>query len=463
MRYILNSNIGLRSWRLVPYAFYVRGNEFAKGLKRDEFDLLMACDGKMEIPESPLLLELLQRNLIKRCEGEETLSEWQRYRYCDNRYFPRINWMITGKCNYNCRHCFNAVDNAPLMSEWTLEEAEKLLDEAKECGVNAFTITGGEPMLHPHFLELLEQIYQRDMFVDELNTNGYFIRQATLDRMRSLQIRPKIKISFDGIGHHDWLRNREGAEEDALRAIRLCIRNGFTVMVQTNVHRGNLDTLLETAKLMDRLGVETMRVIRTTEAPRWVENSGNATLEITEYYERMLEFAVQYIQTGCKMRIIIWQFLHLLPETQSYSIEPILYAKNEYRDSAPVCKGARGMIAIAANGNVFPCHQVSGYSEKYGDVFDNVKDTSLKSLLQDSDYLCKVCMTVDKIREHDPKCGSCPYFEYCAGGCRAIAWGLTGDVLAADPSKCLFFEGGFYEKITQEMGEWHNLSQIVTI
>ena len=460
MRYILNPDIALRSWRMVPYAYYVRGNTFAKGLKEDEFEIMLSCDGKTEIEESAVLQELLRKSLIKPCEGEESLSEWQRYRHCDNRYFPRINWMITGKCNYNCRHCFNAVDNAPLMSEWTLEEAVRLLEEAKACGVNAFTITGGEPMLHPHFFELLEEIYKRGMFVDELNTNGYFINRQILDRMLQLNIRPTIKISFDGIRHHDWLRNRKGAEQDALRAIKLCLERGFKVMVQTNVHRGNLDTLLETAKLLDSLGVKSMRMIRTTEAPRWVQNGGDATLEITEYYDRMLDFAVQYMQTGCSMRIIIWQFMHLFPMTGSYSIVPVLYNKNQYRDTAPVCKGARGMVAIAANGNVFPCHQLSGYSEKYEDVFDNVKSISLQALLQDSKYLCEVCMTVDKIREHDSKCGSCSYFRYCAGGCRAIAWGLTGDKLAADPSKCMFFEGGYYERIVEAMGSLHNLSEI---
>lgn len=460
MRYILNPDIALRSWRMVPYAYYVRGNTFAKGLKKDEFEIMLSCDGKTEIEESAVLQELLMKSLIKPCEGEESLSEWQRYRHCDNRYFPRINWMITGKCNYNCRHCFNAVDNAPLMSEWTLEEAVRLLEEAKACGVNAFTITGGEPMLHSHFFELLEEIYKRGMFVDELNTNGYFINRQILDRMLQLNIRPTIKISFDGIRHHDWLRNRKGAEQDALRAIKLCLERGFKVMVQTNVHRGNLDTLLETAKLLDSLGVKTMRMIRTTEAPRWAQNGGDATLEITEYYDRMLDFAVQYMQTGCSMRIIIWQFMHLFPMTGSYSIVPVLYNKNQYRDTAPVCKGARGMVAIAANGNVFPCHQLSGYSEKYEDVFDNVKSISLQALLQDSKYLCEVCMTVDKIREHDSKCGSCSYFRYCAGGCRAIAWGLTGDKLAADPSKCMFFEGGYYERIVEAMGSLHNLSEI---
>lgn len=139
------------------------------------------------------------------------------------------------------------------MSEWFLKEAEKFLDEARECGVNAFTITGGEPMLHRNFMDILTGIYERGMYVEEINTNGYFLRQGVLDQMKERGIRPLMKISFDGIGHHDWLRGRKGAEEDAIRAIRLCRANDFPVMIQTNVHRHNLDTLLETAKLMDSL------------------------------------------------------------------------------------------------------------------------------------------------------------------------------------------------------------------
>lgn len=61
--------------------------------------------------------------------------------------------------------------------------------------------------------------------------------------------------------------------KDALRAIRLCTANGFRVMVQTNVHQINLHTMLSTAKLMDELGVEVMRIIRTSESPRWIQNA----------------------------------------------------------------------------------------------------------------------------------------------------------------------------------------------
>ena len=270
MRYILSDNAALRSWRLVPYAYYIKGCRNARGLKKDEYALLKKCDGSQDIADSALLQSLLSRSFCRPAKDGEALSEWQREKVCNNRYFPAMNWMITGKCNYNCLHCFNAADNSRLQSEFTLEEAEKLIREAEACGINAFTITGGEPMLHPHFMDIIRGIYAHGMYVEELNTNGFFLTLEILDEMKEIGCRPLMKISFDGVGHHDWLRGRKGAEEDALRAIRLRVENGFRVKAQTNVHRLNVDSMLPTAKQLDNMGVSEMRIIRTTEAPRWV-------------------------------------------------------------------------------------------------------------------------------------------------------------------------------------------------
>ena len=51
MRYLLNPNIALRSWLLVPYAYYIRGERNARGLKEEEFMFLAACDGRNELPD----------------------------------------------------------------------------------------------------------------------------------------------------------------------------------------------------------------------------------------------------------------------------------------------------------------------------------------------------------------------------------------------------------------------------
>lgn len=453
MYYILNPNIGLRSWWRTPYAYYIKGQRDAKRLTKEEYEFLTRCDGQTDLPHGPLAEALLARGMI--LPGEGQLHPWQN-RVCDNRYFPAMNWMITGRCNYNCLHCFNAADNAPLMSEFTLEEAERLLDEAQKCGINAFTITGGEPMCHKQFFEILEAIYRRDMYVEELNTNGFYITQEALDRMKAIGCYPLIKISLDGLGHHDWLRNRKGAEVDALRAMKLCVENGFRVKAQTNVHRWNLESMLPTARLLDEMGVDEMRIIRTTEVPRWNENAKGATLELAEYFDRMLEFTAAYIEEDHRMKVDIWQFLTLYPQSKSYRMRPVECGCGEYRDSIPVCRGNRGMVAVAANGNVFPCMQMSGYYEARHDILGNVKANGLQPLLQFGKYLSEVCTTVGELAKVNEACGKCSYFKHCAGGCRAIALTLTGDKMGVDLSKCLFYKAGYYQKVEAVMGDWRN-------
>ena len=460
MAHILNQNIALRSFWRAPYAYYRKGVREANRLTKEEFELLSLCDGQTELGESDLLSRMVALGLAEKCEkGERTLSPWQKMD-CDNRYFPAMNWMITGKCNYNCLHCFNAADNSPLMAEFSLEEAEKLLDEAQMCGINAFTITGGEPMCHKEFFSIVAGIYKRGMFVEELNTNGFYITQAALDRMKEIGCYPLVKISFDGLGHHDWLRNRRGAEEDALRAIKLCVDNGFRVKAQTNVHRRNIDSMLPTARLLDEMGVYEMRIIRTTEVPRWNENAKGATLDLDEYFDKMLDFVKEYAAEEHKMIVDIWQLITLFPGNRSYNLRPVSCVEGQYKSTRPVCPGNRGMVAVAANGNVFPCMQMSGYYEARGDILGNVKESGLRPLLQMGKYLAEVCTTVGDLAKVNAECRECPYFKYCAAGCRAVALTLTGDKMGIDPSKCLFFKRAYYEKAARIMPTWHNNTPI---
>ena len=457
MRYILNPNIALRSWQLVPYAYYIKGERNAKGLKKDEFEFLSACDGKTDLPnekESPLACQFLANGFIHAAGDEETLSDWSKPRTCLNRYFPAMNWMITGKCNYNCIHCFNAADNAPLMSEWSMDEANRLLDQARDCGINAFTITGGEPMLHRNFFDIIDGIYSRGMYVEELNTNGYFINQDSLDRMKKIGCVPLMKISFDGIGYHDWMRNHKGAEETALRAIALCTENGFPVKVQTNMNRRNCDSMLKTAEMFDSMGVKEMRIIRTTEAPRWVQNAGDATLTLEEYFDKALTLFKQYSEGDHRMNLTVWQFGTMYPKTKFYTLTAVSSCKGKYRSSAPVCKGNRGMVAVAANGNIFPCHQMSGYYEQHHDVLGNIKKEPLQNLLSGGRYLEEVCTTLGELREKNAKCGGCRHFEICNGGCRAVALALTGDKLGIDPSKCVFWEKEYDKRIAEQLPDY---------
>ena len=62
--------------------------------------------------------QLERQRLIVRCQQGEHNSEWSGHQSYSHRYFPNINFMITGRRNYNRLHCFNASDNAP--DKWLL-------------------------------------------------------------------------------------------------------------------------------------------------------------------------------------------------------------------------------------------------------------------------------------------------------------------------------------------------------
>ncbi len=447
MYYRLNDNVALRGWRLVPRAYYIYGVREAKGLDEEEFDLLLRCDGRHDLPPSPLLSSLEERALIRSCGRGEGLTQWQEYRFCDNRYFPHLNWAITGKCNFNCRHCFMAADNAPMMEEFSWEECMALLDQAEACGIQTVTLTGGEPMLHPRFMDLLGEIARRRMWLEKLHTNGSFVTGETLDQIRALDLDPIINISFDCIGHHDWMRGCEGAEETARNAIALCAEKGFRTRAQTCIHRDNVDALFDTAALLDRLGAEEIRVIRTSESPRWAENGGELCLTIPEYYDALLELISRALDAGLKLRLNLWQFATCHLRDGWYGAAPVLGGRRQYRASIPACRAVRGNVYLSHTGELVPCNRMAGILAHRGIRMGSVKEAPLQELLRSGAYLDTVCTTVQAVSDSNGDCRSCQYWTACQGGCRAIALALTGEYLRRDPSKCVFFKGGYLRKL----------------
>lgn len=452
----LKEDIALRKWKYVDRAVYRKGMDHAFPISKEKFNLLLLCDGNHDIEPSPYLSSLLSEGYIEKCEKGEEPSKWSLLKEYDNYYFPRMNLMITGKCNLNCLHCFNAKDNAPLNTELSFEQIVDILDQARDIGVHAFTLTGGEPLVHHRFLDIVRAIYDRDMMIFELNTNGLLLNQKILDEFKRLCCYPLIKISFDGVGYHNIIRQHPKAEDMTIKAIKLCLDNGFRVKAQVQVNRKNVDVMMDTAKLLDEMGVDEMRIIRTTEAPRWEKNSPNSSLTIEEYYERMLDFSKEYIDSEMKMVVDIWQFVKLYPSHHMYTLIPIACTKDEFNIRIPMCKGNRGMIAISSGGEAVPCLQMSGWFLEHNISLGNVLKTPLKQLVKDSDYLNLAMAPLFKQIVENDKCGNCKYYKACTGGCPALGllYSKNNDYYHEDITKCIFFENGWYEKVTNTLKKW---------
>ncbi|MBR6918563.1 MAG: hypothetical protein IKN38_10300 [Clostridia bacterium] len=61
MYYRIKDDVALRSWQLVPFAYYRKGYGYAEKLTPEEFFTAMLCDGKHDLALSGLLGALINK------------------------------------------------------------------------------------------------------------------------------------------------------------------------------------------------------------------------------------------------------------------------------------------------------------------------------------------------------------------------------------------------------------------
>ena len=111
---------------------------------------------------------------------------------------PLINkagLVVTSHCNFNCRHCYVDKNTPDLL---TLANWKNTLIELKAMGCCELMIIGGEPFSQPWLCDLMEYADEEE-FVFYVDTNGYFITDAIIERLKKLHHLMYIDISVYGL------------------------------------------------------------------------------------------------------------------------------------------------------------------------------------------------------------------------------------------------------------------------
>lgn len=452
MYYKLTADSSLRGWLFNPYAL-VRNSWYAPiDLSVAEFNLLARCDGTTPFSEDEseevhhLLERYLDDGVIEPCEEPSPILPQQEYRLYPCWRFSLVNWAITGRCNYNCKHCFAAADLNPNAAHPTTEQCLGFVEQLSSCGIRHIWITGGEPLLRPDFLQIAQALADAGISIEDIGTNASLVTNELLDQLEAMGHLPQFNISFDGLGHHDWLRGVEGAEGRTLAAIELLKGRGYRVKVQYCLWDGNLDTLRDTTLHLAQMGVDHLRPIRIVEAPRWKAAEYGHTLDIREYYELMLDYLDWYLDEDLGMKLEVWSLLDLTPSLGQCRLIKVKHCSTDRERLQPVCGDARNMPFVASNGNLTLCNQISGWEAAHGVQHGNVYQTPLTELLSNSPFTKQLLVTLAQVREHNRECKDCEFASLCNCGCRAVALAATDDLLSADPTTCAYFKGGYHER-----------------
>ena len=86
-----------------------------------------------------------------------------------------ISLVITSECNQRCEYCFssNIIKKKEHMTLDQLETIYKFLDKSNnEFFKTDFALIGGEPTIHPHFLEFTKSVTKRNSGYNRIFSNG---------------------------------------------------------------------------------------------------------------------------------------------------------------------------------------------------------------------------------------------------------------------------------------------------
>jgi radical SAM protein with 4Fe4S-binding SPASM domain len=451
VRYILDKNLTLRCWNALGICLCNGPFEIIKRLPEiDDVSFLLSCDGVTEVNNEKLIEKYLLQGIIHPAVNDEKRTIEEMYHNYNTPYFGFAWIAITENCNFNCRHCFMAEDEKSNKNQLTKLECFHILSQFANCGIGDVRFTGGEPLLHPDFIEIVREAVRLKMKVSAILTNGSLITSALLDELLKMNCRPVFKISYDGVGKHDWMRGVVGAEQKTIRAISLCIEKGFEVCVHVCVNKKNIDTLMPTAKLLDSLGVSSIRLIRTSESPRWMMTSPEATLSSEKYFEEIVDFTEKYIDTGYRPKLNLWSMLIFDPVKRTAIPLPKPCLENEekfYRRF--LCGNTRDNFIVCADGKLYPCHAIVGPMRSYGVKVPNIFNESLQDILNDEIWMKSMHPRVSDLIVQSTECKDCKYLRECLGGCRAEAFTMTGKIDDKDPVKCMYFKGGYYDRLNK--------------
>jgi radical SAM protein with 4Fe4S-binding SPASM domain len=271
----------------------------------------------------------------------------------------------------------------------------------------------------------------------ELATNGAGVTEEVADRIRQAGF-DRISVILDGpeAETHDRFRQSPGAFDAAVEGVGRLKKAGLSVQISTTVATHNASRLEEILSLVGRLDGDAWHLFLLVPVGCGLQMTREMQIDAKEY-ERILNW-IEVCSASTRFEIRPTCAPHLIRvQTQRAFLHKwfgphsgIAAGRPPLRQISRGCTAGTQMCFISHRGKVTPC----GYlpleaGDLMGETFAEIWQSA--PLLKDF---------------RDPtrlkgKCGGCEFRSLCAG-CRARAYGATGDHLEEEPF-CSYQPGTF--------------------
>lgn len=335
----------------------------------------------------------------------------------------RLTVALTTACNLQCHHCWlecPGLTDSPhrVRAEWI----PKLIREFVALGGQELCITGGEPLTHPDWLEILvaccaHPLLQRII----LQTNGTLLSASVVNILAGTALRNlSFQVSLDGCSEatHELIRG-PGSLKMALHGLRRLAAAGCgaqTTIAFTEMRHNmaEIPRLLELAEQFGIAAVVGQPLINRGRAARGevaLSPTPEQYLALLERYAEDARFRERYDKIG-SFAAIEWM------RGGGGSVHAgCRFLDNPY---------------LTVDGRLFPCAllQADGFAGR------GVYERSLAEVIDEALPLWADLLQVSRARTKELACvAGCAGGAHCGGGCLARAY-LAGGSLTAREDRC---------------------------
>jgi MoaA/NifB/PqqE/SkfB family radical SAM enzyme len=299
---------------------------------------------------------------------------------------------LTYRCNWRCVFCYNPRhhDRRNLSTaEWV-----GVVDELQALGVLMVTLTGGEPLAHPGFLEIAAAVRERNLAFRVL-TNGALVTDALAAALADLQpLGAELSLHGARAETHDRATALPGSFEAMKLGLDRLRERGVPVLVKTPLTSINESELEDIVALAE--GWDVPHQLDANITPR--DDGDPAPLAFRASREGVETLYRLVAEKGD------------LPDTT--------------REAGGLnCGLGRITMAVDPEGDVFPCFQWRQ------SAMGNVRDTRLRDLWKTSTLRAEAAqVAVDANETLSRRSDALSRFPFCP----ALAAQRTGDPLQVD-------------------------------
>lgn len=289
---------------------------------------------------------------------------------------------LTSKCNERCIHCYIPHEDKLYNIDDNLYYS--VIKQLKDIGIISISLSGGEPMLHPNFLEFLKYAQDSDFYV-KVFTNLTLLNEEIIKLMQNNRTSVYVSLYSMNEINHDAITQMKGSFNKTKSNILKLIENNIPVYINCPIMDYNKNDYNEVYKWAKDLNLEVR-----------VDYDIMARCDLTtDNLEHRLKTE--------EMENIIINILDNNKENQKQTVSKELNKDKEYTSDRDLCGACITSCCIDAKGNVYPC---TGWNYNCG----NLNETSLKDIWEKSPQM----LYIRSLNRKDFKeCIDCKDIDYC--------------------------------------------------